>query len=269
MIEFKGFDAKYRRYFSQLVRRGVEPITIQQASALLNVSHDTAKQILTRLTRSGWLSRVKQGLYIPVSPAVEGGGAYAGDPWVLANTLFNPCYIGGWDAISHWDFTEQIFIHTFVYTQTPQKKVKQTYLGHTFIAHKVPKEQFFGLETVWKQNVKLKISDPTRTIVDLLDAPHHYGSSSTLFDVFREYLKSKHKNIELLIHYALTMNNKAILKRLGFLLDAEDIMTDAINLRLLEDLSPGKAKLVPSQSCPKLVTKWQLWVPERLKEYRK
>jgi len=174
--------------------------------------------------KSGWLFRIKQGLYIPVPAIIEDGELFAEDPWVIANALFSPCYIDGWDAVSHWDLTEQIFNHTFVYTQAPQKKSKHEYLNHTFIVHKVPKEQFFGPKIIWKQRIKLMISDPSRTMIDFLDTPHLFGGSTTLYEVFSEYLKSEHKDIGLLVNYALGMRNKAILKRLGFLLEYENLM---------------------------------------------
>lgn len=269
MTEFKGFDAKYRRYFSKLSGRSQGPLTIQHATTLLEVPYFKTKYILNRLAKSGWLFRVKQGLYIPVPATIEDGQPFAEDPWVIANALFAPCYIGGWDAVSHWDLTDQIFNHTFVYTQAPQKKSKYQYLNHTFIVHKVPKEQFFGLKIIWKQSTKLMISDPSRTMIDFLDTPHFFGGSTTLYEVFSEYLKSEHKDIGLLVNYALGMRNKAILKRLGFLLEYENLMTPDINRKLLDNISFGKTKLVPTQVCPRLITKWQLWVPVHWKENSK
>lgn len=269
MTELKGFDANYRRYFSQLAGRSQGPITIQDASTILRVPYSTAKHILARLAKSGWLFRIKNGLYIPVPPTTQDGKPFVEDPWVIANTLFNPCYIGGWDAVSYWDLTDQIFNHTFVYTQTPQKKSKQEYLNHTFIVHTVPKEQFIGLKAVWKQTIKIMVSDPSRTVIDFLDAPHLFGGSAPLYEVFLEYLKSEHKDINLLVTYGLGMKNKAILKRLGFLLEYKGLMTPDISHKLLENMSAGKVKLIPTQDCPKLITKWQLWVPDHWKKKNK
>jgi predicted transcriptional regulator of viral defense system len=269
MTDFKGFDAKYRHYFSQLARSGQGPITIQQATTILEVPYNSAKYILARLAKSGWLFRIKQGLYVPIPPTVEDGLPFAEEPWVIANALFDPCYIGGWDAVSHWDLTDQIFNDTFVYTQTPQKKSKHEYLNHIFIVHKVPKEQFFGFKIVWKQSIKLKISDPSRTMIDFFDTPHLFGGSTTLHEVFLEYLRSEHKDVDLLVNYALGMKNKAILKRLGFLLEYEGLLTPDVADKLLANKSSGKVKLVPTQACPKLITKWQLWVPDNWKEKKK
>ncbi|MBP6951532.1 MAG: type IV toxin-antitoxin system AbiEi family antitoxin domain-containing protein [Alphaproteobacteria bacterium] len=269
MTEFKGFDASYRRYFSQLLGRSQGPITIQQVSAILGTPHSRTKYILARLAKSGWLFRVKQGLYVPIPPTIEGEQPFAEDPWIIANALFAPCYMGGWDAISHWDLTDQIFNHTFVYTQTPQKKSKQEYLNHTFIVHKVSKEHFFGLKTIWNKTIKLMISDPSRTIIDFLDMPHLFGGSATLYEAFSEYLKSEHKDMDLLVEYALRMKNKAILKRLGFLLENEGLIMPEVYHKLLKNMSSGKVKLVPTLDCPRLITKWQLWIPEGWKENKK
>jgi predicted transcriptional regulator of viral defense system len=106
-------------------------------------------------------------------------------------------------------------------------------------------------------------------MIDFLDTPHFFGGSATLYEVFSEYLKSEHKDIDLLANYALGMRNKAILKRLGFLLEYEGVMTPDINRKLLDNMSFGKVKLVPTQTCPRLITKWQLWVPGHWKENSK
>jgi len=266
MVDFKGFDADYRRYFSQLVGKGHCPFSIEQASTLLQLPHDRTKHVLMGLTNSGWLSRIKQGLYVPVPLSLQEGQTLAADPWVIANSLFSPCYIGGWDAMSYWDLTDQIFNSTFVYTSHPQKKSKQAYLGQVFITHKIPEEQFFGVKIVWKDGVKLKVSDPSRTLIDFLDAPHLLGSSALLYEVFLSYLNSTHKDVGLLVDYALKMKNRAIIKRLGFLLEYEKLLTPSTNDKLSSALSAGKVKLIPTQECPRLVTKWQLWVPEHWKE---
>jgi predicted transcriptional regulator of viral defense system len=265
MKELKGFDAEYRRYFSQLSEKGTAPFTIAEAAQLLSVQHNRAKEILIRLAKSGWLYRVKQGLYVVVPVTLDSLTPVVEDPWVLANSLFDPCYIGGWDALSYWDFTEQIFIHTFVYTSKPQKSSTQQYLEHTFIVRKTSSEHLFGLKTIWRKNVKVRVSDPSRTIIDLLDAPQYFGGGSVLEEVFREYLRSNHRDVSTLVEYALRLKNKAVVKRLGFLLDTFDILESGQKNLLLKHISTGNAKLIPSQECPRLITKWHLWVPESWK----
>ena len=265
MKTLKGFNAKYRQYFSKLSGSFREPFTIDQASKILDVPHPKAKHILIRLTNSGWLYRIKQGLYLPIPGLIEGENVILEDPWILANSIFRPCYIGGWDAVSYWDLTEQIFNDTFIYTQNPQKKSHHEYLNHKFVVHKIPEEQFFGLHGVWKENIKVMLSDPTRTIIDFLNTPHFFGGSQTLNDVFSEYLRSEHCDIERLLTYALKMKNKAILKRLGFLLEYNNLLTKKVEEMLHQQLSLGKVKFVPTQDCPKLITKWRLWVPAHWK----
>jgi predicted transcriptional regulator of viral defense system len=59
MTEFKGFDAKYRRYFSKLAGRSQGLHTIQQATTLLELPYSKTKYILNHLAKSGWLFRIK------------------------------------------------------------------------------------------------------------------------------------------------------------------------------------------------------------------
>jgi predicted transcriptional regulator of viral defense system len=73
MLGFKRFDAKYRRYFSKLSGRSQGPLTIQQAATLFELPYSKVKYILNRLAKSGWLFRIKQGLYIPVPATIEDG----------------------------------------------------------------------------------------------------------------------------------------------------------------------------------------------------
>ena len=62
---------------------------------MLELSPEKARQLLAYLARRGWLSRVRQGLYIPVPLDARRSGEWREDPWVVAERTFSPCYIGG------------------------------------------------------------------------------------------------------------------------------------------------------------------------------
>ena len=122
------------------------------------------------------------------------------------------------------------------------------------------------LQTVWLAGVKVKISDPTRTLVDMLMFPDFCGGLRFIIDVLANYFQSDLKNLDQLIEYLDKAQNGAALKRLGFLLE----LNFAEEKRLIEycaqNLTTGYAKLNPTQSCEKLVTRWRIWVPESWKE---
>jgi predicted transcriptional regulator of viral defense system len=120
----------------------------------------------------------------------------------------------------------------------------------------------FGLKPVWRGKVKLSVSDPTRTIIDIINNPSLGGGLRPSVDILLNYLKSKYKDMELLINYAKRLGNGAVYKRLGFLLERL-VPNDkkAISACKIE-LTKGNAKLDPKLHADRLITKWKLWVPE-------
>lgn len=266
MSTLKGLHEQYRGYLSQLAEKGQAGITIQKASEILQLPYEKTKLILIRLAKSGWLFRIKQGLYIPVPNFVDSEDVFAEEPWIIASAVFDPCYIGGWDAISYWGLTEQIFNETFVFTVNPLRQTKQEYLNHTFVVHQVPESSFFGLQTIWKQDIRLELSNPSRTLIDFLALPQNFGGIVPVYEIFKNYLESDHCDLDQLVDYACRLKNKAVSKRLGFLLECESKLNKQRDCQLHENMSHGNVKLVPQTKCPRLITKWRLWVPESWKE---
>ena len=89
------------------------------------------------------------------------------------------------------------------------------------------------------------------------------GGLRSTIDMFRNYLSSEKKNLQLLIDYGDQLGNGAVFKRLGFLLEKyTDNETDFIGL-CRERLTTGNAKLDPALEAKRLITCWRLWVPER------
>ena len=121
----------------------------------------------------------------------------------------------------------------------------------------------FGLRPVWRGQVKVNVSDPTRTVLDMLNDPQLGGGLRSTVDMFRNYLNSEKKDLGLLVNYADQLGNGAVFKRLGFLLEkyAESAQDTIVQCR--ERLTMGNAKLDPALNAEKLVTRWKLWVPER------
>nr|MBC8362879.1 hypothetical protein [Candidatus Desulfatibia profunda] len=129
----------------------------------------------------------------------------------------------------------------------------------------ISEKAMFGLKPVWRGQVKISVSDPTRTILDMLVAPAFGGGIRSVKDMLGNYLRSENKNLEQLIEYGERLGNGAFFKRLGFLL--EKIATD--ETKAIEEcykrLTAGNAKLDPKLNNIKLITRWRLWVPEKWK----
>lgn len=262
METLTGLGKEDRKRLSELFRETKGTISVTDATGILNVNSTAAAKMLSRWAKKGWLSRVRRGLYIRVPLEARTSEIPLEDPWIIADRLFSPCYIGGWSAAEYWDLTEQIFRTVLVLTTKKARNRRPVIKGTSFMLRTISEKALFGTKAVWKGQVKVLVSDPTRTIIDMLTDPKLGGGIRPTVDIFQTYLKSENKNIQLLIDYAKRLGNGAVFKRLGFLLErfAPD-QEGAINECKVQ-LTKGNVKLDPSLTADRLITRWRLWLPE-------
>ena len=91
-------------------------VTPDDVAAELEVDPSVAAKKLAHWADSGWLRRVRRGLYIPVPVEAERPSGWSDDPLVVATEVWAPCYFTGWTAASHWGLTEQVFRTTVLKT---------------------------------------------------------------------------------------------------------------------------------------------------------
>jgi len=133
--------------------------------------------------------------------------------------------------------------------------------GTVFNVRTVGKDTMFGLKPIWRGKVKVNVSDPTRTVLDLLDTPALGGGIRSVLDILKSYFRSTNSDPALLIRYADQLGNKAVFKRLGFL-TATFVPNEAeLIAECRKRLSAGNANLDPKLSGDRLVTAWRLRIP--------
>jgi predicted transcriptional regulator of viral defense system len=257
-----GLGKESRARLAKLLRETKGTISVEEAAASFGMSPKRTADTLAWWERRGWLSRVRRGLYVPVPLESSTGDVALEDPWLVAARLFAPCYIGGWSAAEHWNLTEQIFRSVMVCTAGKPHDRKPQIKGTPFVLRTVAREAMFGMKSVWRGRVKVDVSDPTRTVLDLLDDPGLGGGIRHAVDVLRSYLGSEAKDLRLMVAYADRLGNGAVFKRLGFLLERLDPAEKETVAACRERLTKGNAKLDPALPAQRLVTAWRLWVPE-------
>ena len=134
-----------------------------------------------------------------------------------------------------------------------------------FLLRTVSEKAMFGLKPVWRGQVKVFVSDPTRTILDMLVDPVFGGGIRSVTDMLENYLSSENKNLEQLIEYGERLGNGAVFKRLGFLLERKTPDEAQAIEECYRRLTAGNAKLDPKLNNIRLITRWRLWVPENWK----
>ena len=135
--------------------------------------------------------------------------------------------------------------------------------GISFRLRTVNKNVFFGLKTVWRGRARVSVSDPARTLIDLLSDPALGGGLRSSVDMLQNYLASKeYRDVAQLLSYAESLGVGAVFKRLGYLLEQFAPEEKEAIARCARSLTQGNAKLDPALPAKRLVTAWRLWLPE-------
>jgi predicted transcriptional regulator of viral defense system len=268
MAELTGIGKTGRERLTAILHNTKGTVSVADAANILGVDATDAAKMLSRWTKKGWMSRIRRGLYVPVPLDSLTTDIPLQDPWLVADRLFSPCYIGGWSAAEYFDFTEQIFSTIAVMTVKKPRNRNPDIKGTMFMIRTISENTMFGLKPVWKGQVKISVSDPSRTILDMLVDPGLGGGIRSVNEMLGSYLRSKNKDLELLIQYGERLGNGAIFKRLGFLLEKFASQETKAIENCYQRLTAGNAKLDPKLNNVKLITRWRLWVPENWKQSR-
>ena len=261
MVIIGGLGRTSRERLSKVLRQAKGSISPADASRALNVDQAEAARLLSKWSSRGWLARVRRGLYVPVPLESSTADLPLEDAWVVAHRLFTPCYIGGWTAAAHWGLTEQLFRTILVVTTRRPRARRVEARGAVFVLRTVAQAAMFGLKPIWRGKLRVNVSDPTRTVVDLLDTPTLGGGIRSVLDILKSYFGSTYRDPQLLIRYADQLSNKAVCKSLGCLAATFAPNEAEIVAECRRRLSAGIAKLDPKLPRGRIVPAWRLQVP--------
>jgi len=239
------------RLVQKLATEGVRIFSTEDVRKLapeVGLSKGYLLQALHHLVRTGWLVRLRKGLYTlssanpGISPAHE---------FEVGMALADPAAISHFSAMHHYELTDQIphqvFITTTVGNWIPRGRKGSGDAGYCVgdtVYHfiRVKPERFFGTEKVWIEDSRVTFTDMTRTLIDGLTMPQYCGGIAEVlhgFQVARERI-----SLDQIVDYALRLDN-ATTKRLGWVL--EHIGVERPQLTALQQVAvTGYSKLDPT-----------------------
>jgi predicted transcriptional regulator of viral defense system len=243
-----------------LAAEGKTIFETEDASRLLGRG---AKAIVHRLALKKWVLPLKRGLYamVPLNVGVKGADAFVVHNFVIASLLVEPYYIGYWSALNHHGLTDQIPRTTFIATTKARHALQVLDAEYYFV--KLAHAKFFGWREAEIEGRTVKISDAEKTIADCLDHPEHCGG---IEQVARAVYFS-HEEIDLprVVRYAKRMNNRTIIKRLGYVLEVTGLLSQYRDLFATYKPSSGFSKLdALSPRAGKHNSRWGLLINYRL-----
>jgi predicted transcriptional regulator of viral defense system len=243
-------------------RRFVTPADVVDA---LGVDAGAATKKLSRWAAEGWLRRARRGLYIPVPLDAVNPAAWSEDALIVAAAVWSPCYFTGWTSANHWGLTDQVFRTTVVKTNGRVRASSVRLLDHEYLlTHVSHADMGWGLKTEWRGEIRLRLADPARTVVDILDIPRLGGGIRHGAEIVSAYL-SEH-DPALLIEYGDRLGNRAVFKRLGYIVEAlgsdRDGLVKACRKRVSAGISPLDPEGPPGG---RRATNWGLRVNVRVR----
>lgn len=230
------------------------------------MSESRSRRLAAYLAKRGWLIRIRPGIYSVLPTIATNSINWREDPWVVASKIFSPhYYIGGWSACEYWEFTEQIFRETVIITAIKLRKKNIEIQHFQYLVKKASKEKIFGTTNVWRDQTRVNVSDPCRTIIDLLNEPAIGGGIRQVMDVFRNYIESPRRDDKTLIDYGVRVGNRSIWKRLGYLIEAAGISATGLIEAAYKNQSKGVSLLDPSApNRGPIVSRWNLKINSSL-----
>lgn len=226
---------------STLAEQGQNVFTSRAAAEILDQPTAAVRKRLHRLTQQRWLLRLEKGKYLIVPLSAGPEARFTENELLIASQLIEPYYIAYRTAMSYYGYTEQP--SRTVYIAALKRKSAITFHGLTYRFVALRAHKFFGQSRVWIGEHPVTISDRDKTIVDGLDHPEYTGG---IVEISKALWRGRAElDFERIIDYGLRMRNRAIVKRLGFLLEYLDLGTTTNFETLQRHLSAGYAQLDP------------------------
>jgi predicted transcriptional regulator of viral defense system len=246
------------RVGTELVRRlaqeGRRIFTFEEAeefAAPIGISPDYLRHVFHHLARTGWVVRLRKGLYALSSPV---SGAAPVHEFEIAMALVDPAAISHWSALHYHGLTEQaplrVFVTTTTETSVPRargrgkgRSTRGYLVGETaFQFIQVKPKRYFGVEKVWIGEARVTVTDAEKTLLDGLSMPKYCGDFAEVLHAFE--VRGSNLVLDKIITYALRLD-AVTAKRLGWVLDRRGVAPHLLT-HLVEVPLSSYAKLDPT-----------------------
>jgi predicted transcriptional regulator of viral defense system len=235
----------------------------QQSTAAIDAT-------LAYYTRRGRLKRVRRGLYatVPVGTTPE---KMQVDPFLLAGQMADDAVLAYHTALAFFGKTYSMqgrYYYCTHRTVRPASFQGAAYNGVLFpkalVRHH---EEAFGVDTVERSGLDIRVTSLERTLVDVLDRPMYGGSWE---EIWRSLAMIEYVDLDQVIEYTLLLENATTIAKVGWFLEQQRdawMIPEGYLIRLSER-RPVKPHYMDRelQEASRMVPRWNLLVPRSLYE---
>lgn len=211
-------------------------------------SRQEIRNLVSKLSKNGWLVRIKKSLYYIAS--LESRGSTALSVFAIAYLLENQSYVSFEGALQyHGMFDQHLKTITSLTLKDRKKKEIQ---GIRYIFAHTKKENFIGWETKWEYSNKMQIATAEKALLDMLA----FNRSLHTVDLVLEKLQEHGHDINWKQFITLAKTQSVTVQRIaGFLLDKLNINTSELS----KNVSQKKSASFMTKDSKKFIAKWRLY----------
>jgi predicted transcriptional regulator of viral defense system len=233
------------RFFAYAQLKKKDTIKTGELAPVLGITESQERDLLRRLSDSGWIVRLKRGVYL-VPPRIPAGGKYSPGAALILDKLMaiddGKYQICGPSAFNFYGLDDQIPTVTYVYNNRISGNRMIGSLAYQFT--KVAEARLGATSVVRsKEGVEVIYSSKARTLMDAVYDWSRFNSLPRGYDWIRQEIKQDPKFAPKLVDVTARYGNQAAAQRIGYLLDTL-VQPSRIIKRLQRQLSDSKA-LIP------------------------
>ena len=196
-------------------------VTFEQVYSILKKTRNrqSARNLINKLTKNGWLVRIMKGVYAVAS--LESRGSLSIHPFKIARTLVNDSYISFEAALQYHGMFDQM-LRTVVSISLKRRKDKDIHgVNYKFV--KTKKDLFFGWSEERIENHLTNVASCEKAILDMLMFDRNEYYVDLVYEKLKEY-KSKF-DFALMGEFSVKYS-KTVQRIAGFLFDKLSINSD-------------------------------------------
>ena len=238
------------RLFAVLQEEEIDILKTGEAAKFLGITFEKERDLLRRLSRGGWLVRLKRGSYlVPRTPQFD--GPWKPNPFFILRKLmetYSAKYqlTGPHAFVFHSLKTEPAGEITAYNHRISQKKTIQ---DHHFAFIEIAEDRLGGICSIQvEEDLEIPCSCLARTLLDAVYDWSRFRSLPEAYEWIRSCIAAKSELDEELTEMTIRFGNQASLRRIGYLLEQLQARSNLID-RLRQKLSSSHA-LIP-------------WVPKK------
>jgi predicted transcriptional regulator of viral defense system len=244
----------------KLYREGLEFFDLKAVAQILDDRNEASlRRVLSDMVKHGLIMRLRDGLYTIIPYHFE-PDTYFPNWHIVAHYLAGdtPYYIGYYSALTLHDLTVQPSLTEQIVVSQPIRPTTQWIkdIPFQFITHNTP--HFFGISKKWIEQgtFRVQCSDLEKTLIDCAFKPDYAGGVSQLS--YALYKSRDILNPEKMLDYTRRFGSDAVIRRLGFLLEALDILPELARA-LKEQINKSTSYVVLDTALPKTGQMYSRW----------